>query len=453
MDKLTKEIGKILTPPKSFFKWCERQIPTYQWANKEKTISASNRTDCPIIKKKLTKKSRLTFYDKFYSFAIVLVSKNRIEIQSYGYWHEIKDGKETIEMRLTNFERFSNWKHLTAFNYNGAWSNGLRQNYGYMSGHYTNTVFYPNNWQDKFKNNRDMKYLSLPKIERSQLARIYKYRGEIEYLQNIGAAILADEIINDSYVCINGSYHKSTNMGIINRKWLKTNKALIKQLNPSFNHIMLHLILKKRNIKTVKDFENNFHFSQLKKLPNEVNLSKFQEWYLKQKQSFNYYLDYLNMLQELTIPLNDNTVIFPKSLTVAHDNAVELINQLNLEKKEQELKADQLSYQKRANQLLAFEKEIDEFIFLVPKELQEIILEGSALHHCVGSNNYIQQHKKGDTNIIFIRKKHDIDTPYFTMEYKNNNVEQIQGKYNRENVPSALTNAVTKWEQAIKKIS
>lgn len=453
MENLTKEIGKILTPPKNFFKWCERQIPTYQWSNKEQTISASNRTDCPIIKKRLTKNSRLTFYERFYPFAVILVSKNRIEIQSYGYWHEVKDGKETIERRLTNFERFSNNKHIKAFNYNGTWSDGLVQNYGFMSGGYTNTVFYPNNWQDRLKNNRDMKYLSLPKIDRSQLARIYKYRGEIEYLQNIGATTLANDIMNDSYTCINGSYHKNANMKIITRNWLKKNKSLLKQFNPSFNHIRLLQLFKERKVKLISGFENHFHFSQLDRLPDEVKLTKFQPWLLKQTQSFNYYLDYLNMLEELSIPLNDNSVIFPKSLSVAHDNAVKLITQIKLEKREQKLKADQLAYEKRAKQLLAFEKEIDEFVFLVPKELQEIIHEGSALHHCVGSHNYIQQHKTGDTTIIFIRQKNDSETPYFTMEYKNNNVIQLQGKYNRMNVPNDLKKAVTKWEQAIKQIS
>lgn len=57
MTNLSKEIGKLLTPPKDFFKWCERQIPTYEWSNKEQTIRASERTDCHIIKKRLTKKS------------------------------------------------------------------------------------------------------------------------------------------------------------------------------------------------------------------------------------------------------------------------------------------------------------------------------------------------------------------------------------------------------------
>ncbi|NKC68505.1 PcfJ domain-containing protein [Vagococcus fluvialis] len=450
---LSKQIGKLLTPPKDFFKWCERQIPTYEWSNKEQTIKASERTDCRIIKKRLTKKSRLTFPQKFYPFAIILVSKNRIEIQSHDYWLDIKDGKEILTYRLTNFERFENGKHLKAFNnYNNEWQDEFRTNYGFMSGAYTNTRFYPNNWQEKFKHNRDMKYLKLPAIDRAELSRIYKSRLEIEYLQNIGATTMADEIINDGYLLVGESYHRRADMRVINQKWLKANKHKLKTTNPMFHVFMLEQTFRKRKAKPIKNIEYHLHFTQLNKLPKEVNLNKFQTWYMVQKESFDYYIDYLSMLEELEIPLNDTNVILPENLVKAHDNAVELINQLNLEKKAKKIEAENREYQKRLSQLKKFEKEIDEFVFLVPKELKEIIQEGSALHHCVGGNRYVKGHQKGDTNIIFIRRKEDVNKPYFTLEYKEQKVKQIQGKGGRDKVPGSIKKVVEKWEKEIKKV-
>lgn len=50
-----------------------------------------------------------------------------------------------------------------------------------MSSAYTNTVFYPNNWQEKLTTISELKYLQLPEIERQELAHIYKYRNEIEF--------------------------------------------------------------------------------------------------------------------------------------------------------------------------------------------------------------------------------------------------------------------------------
>ncbi|MGL4645229.1 MAG: PcfJ domain-containing protein [Vagococcus fluvialis] len=459
--QLAKEIGKTLTPPKDFFKWCESQIPIYKWQNKQQTIISSNREHGEVIEKRLTKNSRLDFREKFYPFGIILVSKNRIEIQSYGYWLDVKGGEEKLEYRLTNFERFSNNKHIQAHTgYHNSWYHGLLSNYGYMSGAYTNTVFYPNNWQSKLKNNRDIKYLTLPRIQRKDINRIYKYRYEIEYLQKIGNKRLANNIMFTGKLPYGKDYYSTADMTIITKNWLKKNKSLLKKSDESFNKIMIQLYMAKRNIVMIDNLDRLLHYKQLMKLPKEVNWNKFQKWFIQQGKTFNYYMDYLNMLNELNITLNDNQVIFPKDLEKAHDNAVDIINQINADKRakflaeqkhQQEL--EEIAYQKRFKQLLKLEKEIDEFVFLVPKDIQEIIQEGNALHHCVGSSTYINDHKKGKTNIIFIRQKDEVEKPYFTLEYKNQHVAQVQGKYNRETVPNDLQKAINKWEDKIKRIS
>lgn len=446
-NQLAKEIGKTLTPPKDFFKWCESQIPIYIWKNKQQMIISSNREHGEVIEKRLTKNSRLDFREKFYPFGIILVSKNRIEIQSYGYWLDVKGGEEKLEYRLTNFERFSNNKHIQAHTgYHNSWYHGLLSNYGYMSGAYTNTVFYPNNWQSKLKNNRDIKYLTLPRIQRQDINRIYKYRYEIEYLQKIGNKRLAKNIMFTGKLPYGKDYYSTVDMTIINKNWLKKNKSLLKNSDKSFNEIMIELYLQKRNIKMIDNIDRLVHYKQLKKLPNEINLRKFINYLEEQKFSFDYYLDYIYMLQELETPLTSDLVIFPKDIRKAHDDLVSVIGKLKRELEEKE-------YEKRQKSLQKYEQEIDEFMFLVPKDLQEIVNEGNALHHCVGGKHYLDNHTKGNTNIIFIRQKDEVEKPYFTLEYKNQHVAQVQGKYNRETVPNDLQKAINKWEDKIKRIS
>lgn len=435
-------IGKPLTPPKNFFNWCENQIPTYQWKNKEQTILASNRKDCPLIEKRLTKKSRLTFGTKFYPFTIILVSKNRIEIQSHDYWQDIENGKETLVSEMANFERFENGKHIKAHLWNNHYHEGLLSNYGFMSGPYTNTIYYPNNWNEKLKTNRDMKYLDLPEIDRIEIKRIYNYRHQIEYLQKINATTLANDFMFATGKTYQGSYYSAVDTRVANQKWLKKHKAILKQTNPTFNAVMIGELMKGEKGKRLADIENKLHYKQLKALPNEINRTKFQKYIVEKNISFNYYMDYIRMLDELNIALNDNNIVFPKDLPTAHDEVVATINQL-----EKEL--DEQAYQRRQTKLRKLEKEIDNFVFLVPKELQEIVKEGNALHHCVGSNYYLQNHKSGETNIVFIRRKDDSKTPYFTMEYRNGKVVQIQGKFNRETVPNEVQNAITKWEKKV----
>ena len=437
---MNREIQKPLTPPKAFFDWCTSQIPTYEWKNKKETILASSRKNCPTIKKRLTKRSKLSYPTKFYSFGVILVSKKRIEIQSHCYWQTIKDGKETLIYEHSNLERFSKDTHLKAHCRNGYWYEGLLSNYGFMSSAYTNTVFYPNNWQEKLTTISELKYLQLPEIERQELAHIYKYRNEIEFLQKIGATTLANEIIFDDYRNIFGLYFHKADMRVITKKWLKANKHKLKANNPTFQELMLENTLKERNAPMIDGIEKYLHYSQIKQLPKEVNLTKFQKWFIRKGERFDYYMDYLHMLEELDTPLNDDTVLYPENLQVAHDNAVNTLNLLKSEIEEKE-------YEERKKQIKVFEAEIDDLLFLTPHSLQEIVQEGSILHHCVGSQRYLEQHKQGATTIVFIRKKEEPNLPYFTLEYRNQQVTQIQGKCNRQEVPEKIKQAVERWKQ------
>ncbi|HAP5462176.1 TPA: hypothetical protein IU007_003039, partial [Enterococcus faecalis] len=422
---MNKKTPKPLTPPKAFFNWCTAQIPTYEWQNKKETILASSRKNCPIIKKRLTKYSRLSFPTKFYSFGIILVRAKRIEIQTHSYWQTITDGIENLIYEPSNLERFSNDTHVKAHYENGHWHEGLLANYGFMSSAYTNTVFYPNNWQEKLTTVSELKYLQLPEIERQELAHIYKYRNEIEFLQKIGATTLANEIIFDDYRNVFGLYFHKVDMRVITKKWLKANKQKLKTRNPTFHEFMLEKTLKERNAPMINEIEKYVHYSQIKQLPKEVNLTKFQKWFIRKGERFDYYMDYLHMLEELNTPLNNDSVLYPENLQVAHDNAM---NTLNLLKSEIEEK----QYQERKNQIKALEAEIDDLLFLTPHSLQEIIQEGSILRHCVGSQHYIERHTQGKTTIVFIRRKEKPDMPYFTLEYRNQQVIQIQGKCNRQ---------------------
>ena len=436
---MNKKTPKPLTPPKAFFNWCTAQIPTYEWQNKKETILASSRKNCPIIKKRLTKYSRLSFPTKFYSFGIILVRAKRIEIQTHSYWQTITDGIENLVYEPSNLERFSNDNHVKAHYENGHWHEGLLANYGYMSSAYTNTVFYPNNWQENLMTNSELKYLKLPVISRQELAHIYKYRNEIEFLQKIGATTLANEILFNDERNVFGTWHKKVDMRIITKNWLKANKQRLKTTNPTFHMLMLEKTLKERKVARIEGIENYLHYSQIKQLPKEVNLTKFQHWFMRKGKRFSYYMDYLHMLEELNTPFTDD-VLFPENLQLAHDNATNTLNLLERELEEQQ-------YQERKKQLKALETEIDDLLFLPPHSLQEIVEEGQVLHHCVGSQHYLEQHTNGTTTIIFIRRKEEPSMPYFTLEYRNQQVTQIQGKCNRQEVPEKIKQAVRQWQE------
>ncbi|MDU1714627.1 MAG: PcfJ domain-containing protein, partial [Streptococcus vestibularis] len=53
----------------------------------------------------------------------------------------------------------------------------------------------------------------------------------------------------------------------------------------------------------------------------------------------------------------------------------------------------------------------------------------------------------GKTTIVFIRRKEKPDMPYFTLEYRNQQVIQIQEKCNRQEVPKKIKQAVRQWQE------
>lgn len=64
--------------------------------------------------------------------------------------------------------------------------------------------------------------------------------------------------------------------------------------------------------------------------------------------------------------------------------------------------------------------------------MDELVAEGTALHHCVASSRYIERHKDGKTTILFVRRKEAKKEPFYTLEYQGKRLIQVYGKYNTE---------------------
>lgn len=92
-----------------------------------------------------------------------------------------------------------------------------------------------------------------------------------------------------------------------------------------------------------------------------------------------------------------------------------------------------------------YEYEDEEFIIRLPKDVYEIITEGSKQCICIGG--YTSRHSSGDTNLFFLRRKDDEDTPFYAIEMnKNKTIVQIHGHSNKwlGNNPEAIP-TVVRW--------
>jgi hypothetical protein len=177
------------------------------------------------------------------------------------------------------------------------------------------------------------------------------------------------------------------------------------------------------------------------------NISKCLTYIMKQREKFyekkgeidfTMLKDYYSMLVDEKTSL-DKDNLYPQNLYKAHNDAVKRI-----EFRKNEKNRKQFETRFRILEKLEFDDE-ELGLFIRPcKREAELRAEGKILHHCVAS--YAQNHADGKTNIFFIRKLEDKETPFYTLELKAKDgkfyVNQNRGKNN-----CARTEIVIKFEQ------
>lgn len=113
--------------------------------------------------------------------------------------------------------------------------------------------------------------------------------------------------------------------------------------------------------------------------------------------------EYLHLQKQLGEPSFE---MFPRYLKTAIDVAE---YKLNLRQAEIQNKKFALNFEK----LKKFEYESDEYKIVAPQNTDDIIKEGSRLHHCVA--NYAESVGEGKSKILFLRKKDNFQSPLVTI--------------------------------------
>lgn len=135
-----------------------------------------------------------------------------------------------------------------------------------------------------------------------------------------------------------------------------------------------------------------------------------------------------------------------------HDTVVALKNAQDAEwrtyynmKEDERRRKEDAHRQKVDEERKCYEYEDEEFIIRLPRDIQEIVNEGTMQHICIGG--YTTRHSKGETNLFFLRNKDDETTPFYAIEMSNNKeIVQIHGFGNKwlGNNPEAIP-TVVRW--------
>lgn len=158
------------------------------------------------------------------------------------------------------------------------------------------------------------------------------------------------------------------------------------------------------------------------------------------------YSDYLRMRDDMGYDMTKN--LYPKSLMQAHDEMVaesaKRKDELFIIKKNKEYPKIAAKYR---NLKKRYELTIGDFIFIIPRDAGDIILEGRMLHHCVGGDLYLNAHNKGTSHIIFMREKKKPDKPFVTIEINNKKILQWYGDKDHKPQNQKVHEAVAEYEK------
>lgn len=148
------------------------------------------------------------------------------------------------------------------------------------------------------------------------------------------------------------------------------------------------------------------------------------------------WVDYLTFAQELKYDLKRDDILYPKDLSLAHDQA-----SANLT-----VKRDEEAFQKYKKRYKSLQKKYEfsngTYQIVIPTGVNDIIEEGQKLYHCV--KGYAERHMKGETTILFMRSCDCPNTRLITIEINGKNIVQNRGKSNR--APTEQEQAfIDKW--------
>lgn len=158
------------------------------------------------------------------------------------------------------------------------------------------------------------------------------------------------------------------------------------------------------------------------------------------------YNDYINSARDCGEDVNAPEIRYPSDFKKAHDKMTKKATVIRNEKQIN----DFMNTAKKYQRLDGFSNE--NYVILLAKYPEDLIQEGKALHHCVGT--YVNRVAEQKCLIFFIRKKDKEEEPFYTLELDTNDfkIVQCRGKQNYSYTNDEdILHTVNAWHKWVKK--
>lgn len=163
------------------------------------------------------------------------------------------------------------------------------------------------------------------------------------------------------------------------------------------------------------------------------------------------YFDYIRMRKEAGYDLHNSIYLFPHDLNIAHGEMVEEINKDKIKERNAEISLKYPDIKRKYQKLCyRYSCKVGGYLIRPARDAAEITREGRLLHHCVGSDNYLSKHNRGESYILFLRKQSEPEKPYITIEIKDERIVQWYGAYDKKPDATIITELLRQYTRELK---
>lgn len=283
------------------------------------------------------------------------------------------------------------------------------------------------------------------KIDPEHYLLAFRERPILEQIVKAGLYELADDLLKEQLALKSTGVSKLTKALRIDRNRLQR----MRKLHGGYQHLKWFQYEKEHGMNITDDDINWFVNNQLKAkdfqfIEDRMSPRQIKNYLIRQqKQSgeplksiLRTWEDYLSMAQRANMNVNDAIIYRTSQLYQRHNELVKIIEEMDAAIKAQEILTKYQGIDKVILEVKEkYEYRDEEYAVVAPEKVNDILYEGSVLHHCVDKGeNYFDRILKKETFILFLRKREEIDKPYYTLEVEpGGTIRQIRTEYNRQN--------------------
>lgn len=152
------------------------------------------------------------------------------------------------------------------------------------------------------------------------------------------------------------------------------------------------------------------------------------------------YRDYLSKCQEAGYDLKKRAKLFPKDCRTAHDEVQQYCQWLHTQK----VRADFAQAYLTVGKKICYKHKGLQIV--CPSTPEDLVQEGKNLNHCVGG--YAERVAKGQCLIVFLRHTEEPEKPFYTIEVRGDQIQQIHGDHN-SNPTLEVERFVAQWKKRV----